>query len=252
MNDVARPLADELRAIAAHGYDFVDLTLEPPHAWPVDGREVGRLVRESGLQAVGHTPPFLPLASPIAELRVAARHVFRKLLDEFVAAGIDVVNLHPDPSGAVGREEATARNAAAVADLAADAADRGVRLMIENLGRNFGEPADLRPIFAVAPAVAFHLDVGHANIGDGPNRTAAFLQAFGDRLAHVHVHDNDGTADQHLPLGEGTIDWPAIVEELRHSGYDGTVTIEVHGNIEGRDGSLERWRTWWHAGPSGP
>ena len=39
--------------------------------------------------------------------------------------------------------------------------------------------------------------------------TAELLDAFGDRLLHVHVSDNHGgDRDEHLPLGAGNIDWP--------------------------------------------
>jgi hypothetical protein len=40
------------------------LTLEPPAAWPLDAGEVGRLLRELGLSAVGHTSPHLPSPRP--------------------------------------------------------------------------------------------------------------------------------------------------------------------------------------------
>jgi sugar phosphate isomerase/epimerase len=251
MNDARRPVVDELREIAARGYAFVDLTFEPPGAWPVEGAAGGRALRECGLQAVGHTPPYLPLASPIPELRAAARSVFAAMLGEFAAAGIALVNLHPDSTGVVStRQDLAERNAEAIAVLVDDAAVRGLRLMVENLGRDFSVPTDLAPLFAAAPSLAFHLDVGHANMARAqgvPNRTPALLEAFGERLAHVHVHDNDGERDLHAPLGAGTVDWAEIVRELRGRGYDATVTIEVFAAGEPRDRSRELWRRWWDA-----
>ena len=44
---------------------------------------------------------------------------------------------------------------------------------------------------------------------------------------HVHLHDNDGRSDLHLPPGAGTIDWAAVVLALKDAGYDGTITLEV-------------------------
>ena len=63
---------------------------------------------------------------------------------------------------------------------------------------------------------------------------------------HVHVHDNDGTADQHLPLGEGTLDVAAAARALHAQQYDGLVTIEVFED-EGRARSRERWEAAWAA-----
>ena len=73
MNDPSRPLEPELERIAELGFPLVDLTLEPQGAWPVDPAEVRRRLDATGLQAVGHTAPFLPMASAYPELEQAAR-----------------------------------------------------------------------------------------------------------------------------------------------------------------------------------
>jgi sugar phosphate isomerase/epimerase len=250
MNHPARPVADELRAIAGAGFDFVDLTLEPPAAWPVDAAEVARVVRELGLRVVGHTSPHLPIASAFDGLRDRAHEILRECFAVFAEVGAEVVNVHPDRMPTViAADVVIARNAEAVASLAEDADNAGVRLMVENMGRSFATPEELRPLFGAAPAAGFHLDVGHAHLGrraDEPNRTAALLDAFRDRLAHVHVHDNLGVDDLHLPLGAGTIDWPEIARALRRSGYDGTVTLEIFSREPAQvETSRRKWQGWW-------
>lgn len=251
MNNPALPLEDELRRVATAGFDFVDLTLEPPRSWPVDAAKVARLLDELGLSAVGHTAWYLPLASPYPELRKQARRVFRLAFDAFAAAGVELVNLHPDPGPRLLERDATARNAEAIAEIAEDARAAGVTLMVENLGRSFSRPDDLRPIFDAAAGARFHLDVGHAHMWRGarePNRTQALLEAFGERLAHVHVHDNLGADDLHLPLGAGTVDWRAVVRALKGARWDGTVTLEVFaGEPAHLDLSRRLWLEWWAA-----
>lgn len=122
-------------------------------------------------------------------------------------------------------------NADAIGELAQDAARFGITLMVENLDRLFARPEDLAPILGANPEVGLHLDVGHANLNLGlgeSNRSAAFIEMFGDRLEHVHLSDNRGGSDDlHLPLGAGTIDWRGAVRSLKDLGYDGTVTLEV-------------------------
>jgi sugar phosphate isomerase/epimerase len=44
------------------------------------------------------------------------------------------------------------------------------------------------------------LDVGHAKASDVPYER--FVERFGDRIHILHLHDNDGTADDHDPLPE--------------------------------------------------
>ena len=250
MNNPALQLEDELRWLAANGFDFVDLTLEPPHAWPVDPAEVRRLLEALGLAVVGHTAFYLPIASPFPELREASHALLDQAFAIFAEIGAAVVNVHPDPvTRLVPLDEVSARNAEALAELAERADAAGVRLMVENLGRSFARVGDLRPLLDAAPSLGFHLDVGHAHLlraRDEPNRTPDLLAVFGDRLAHVHVSDNLGVDDLHLPLGAGTIDWPATARELRGAGWDGTVTVEVFSPERRHlEMSARLWREWW-------
>ena len=257
MNFPGRSVLKEIHRIHEDGFDFVDLTLEPPAAWTPDGQQVGRLLDDLGLSAVGHTAWYLPIASPFPELRSTARDLYRKALDCFAEAGVELVNVHPDQKVPLtSRGEVRAANATAIASLAEDAEQRGIRLMVENLDRMFSGVDDLKPVLDAVPAAGFHLDCGHANLRLGMgerNRTPELLGAFGDRLAHVHLSDNRGGGeDLHLPLGAGMIDWKAIVRDLKDAGYDGTVTLEVFSRErEHLRTSRRLWLEWWGAGGVG-
>lgn len=251
MNFPGRSVMKEIHRISEDGFDFVDLTLEPPASWVPDGKEVGRLLGDLGMSAVGHTAWHLPIASPFKELRQVARDLYRRALDTFADAGVELVNVHPDQRVPLHpRDQMRKMNADAIAGLAEDAAARGMTIMVENLDRSFSGVEDLQAIFEGVPEAAFHLDVGHANLRLGlgeQNRTAALLAAFGDRLAHVHVSDNRGGGeDLHLPLGAGTIDWKANVRLLKKAGWDGTVTLEVFSRErEYLLMSRRLWLKWW-------
>ena len=54
-----------------------------------------------------------------------------------------------------------------------------------------------------------------------------FCTHLGGHIKHVHVSDNRGTNDDHLPLGVGNIDWKEAISALKSTGYDGTITLEV-------------------------
>ena len=251
MNNPTRPIDVELRRIASAGFDFVDLTLEPPAAWPCQPARIRSVLDEVGLRIVGHTAYYLPIASPFPELRRSSVDLLIEMLDAFAELGAGVVNVHPDASAKlVPRDDVIALNAETIATLAGEAAERGLVLVVENLG-HFGRVDELRPIFDAVPGAGFHLDVGHANLGRDrgePNRTPELLAAFGDRLGHVHASDNLGVDDLHLPLGAGTVDWPAAVRALKHAGWDGTVTLEVFSPEPALlDLSRRSWLDWWAA-----
>ena len=78
-----------------------------------------------------------------------------------------------------------------------------------------------------------------------------YLDRLGDKLMHVHLSDNDGTADQHLPLGavvRNPTDWPAHIKKLKASGYDGTITLEVFSEEKKHLlSSRELLRGWWES-----
>ncbi|HPT83242.1 MAG TPA: sugar phosphate isomerase/epimerase family protein [Limnochordia bacterium] len=72
--------------------------------------------------------------------------------------------------------------------------------------------------------VRLTLDVGHAVVaGCSPQD---FVQRLFDHIFHVHLHDNHGTVDEHLPLGQGTIDYVGVVQALYQAGYQGAITLE--------------------------
>ena len=67
------------------------------------------------------------------------------------------------------------------------------------------------------------LDIGHANhVGYAPD------EMIFDSIKHVHVHDNLGDDDSHLPLGEGSIDLKYIINTLESKNYDGIYILEVN------------------------
>jgi sugar phosphate isomerase/epimerase len=254
MNFPGRSVVKEIHRISEDGFDFVDLTLEPPAAWTPNGARIGGLLQDLGLPAVGHTAWYLPIASPFPELRTLARELYGRALDVFAEAGVTLVNVHPNARVPLhGREQVLSLNAEAIAGLAEDASQREITIMVENDDRAFSDPSALVAIFDRVPEARFHLDVGHANLRLGVgqrNRTEALLEAFGDRLAHVHVSDNRGGGDDlHLPLGAGTVDWRGAIESLKNVGWDGFVTLEVFSRErEHLLTSRRLWLEWWARG----
>ena len=47
-----------------------------------------------------------------------------------------------------------------------------------------------------------------------------------------------------VPLGEGEVDWPAILERLAEMGYSGTFTLEPHLERD-RDGVARSIEAFW-------
>jgi sugar phosphate isomerase/epimerase len=104
----------------------------------------------------------------------------------------------------------------------------GVRIALENYVTNRPEDWDgLERVIGWYPeaTVGFCLDVGHAHIGpfDGLARSRDLIQ----RLIVVHLHDNDGTGDQHLIPFDGTMPWETVADLIVSSPYVKPLTLEV-------------------------
>ncbi len=73
------------------------------------------------------------------------------------------------------------------------------------------------------------LDTGHAYImqrfgGPPPDQ---WVTEAGELLAHVHMQDNDGLADRHWGMGEGSLNWRAFFRALRALPHRPRLIIEV-------------------------
>ena len=230
MNHPARPLLGQIEWLGERGFDFLDLTLEPPHAssWNIDAPAIKRMLEANNLRVVGHTAPFLPIASPVEELRQAALHEFRRCIDVFQRVGAQWMNVHPGVSPMHDRAFTVQRNLESLRELLTYGRQKGLGIMIENLPDGFNTAQQLSELLDPLPELGLHLDIGHANLMTISNTTREILAAYGDRLKHVHLHDNrGGNLDLHLPLGAGNVDVADSVTALKSCGYGGTITLEV-------------------------
>jgi D-psicose/D-tagatose/L-ribulose 3-epimerase len=74
------------------------------------------------------------------------------------------------------------------------------------------------------PHCRLHLDTFHAHIEE--KNTADAIRQAGDRIAHVHISEND----RGVP-GTGSVAWDAMFGALRDIGYEGWLTVEAFGNF---------------------
>lgn len=73
------------------------------------------------------------------------------------------------------------------------------------------------------------LDLSHA--ATARQNSLELVRRWGDRLAHVHLTDGNGSAkDEHLLPGRGSQRADAVLAELAGRGYRGHVVLEVNTN----------------------
>lgn len=236
MNNPHNSILDEIRLFGEMGLDYVDLTIEYPEATPEkllkkEG-EIKDLLSTSNMGLTGHMPWFFEVSHPYPAVRDAFMAESLRIVDVAAKFGVDKLSTHTDHMDWY-KKAGGDRMMEAVVDffskLTEACEERGILFCIENFDfKNFTFD-NFRRLFEEIPKMGFVLDVGHANLygtnGEGITKAADEL---GGKLAHVHVHDNKGLEDEHLPVGAGYINWKKTLGKLKSTGYDKTITLEIH------------------------
>ncbi len=192
----------------------------------------------------------LSLHAPFSDVNIGSFN--RRILDESVKQvveaieiaselGMGSVTLHPghlSPISFSEPEKVLDITKESVKEIDAKIGELGIKVGVENMPDMVVticlKAEDLLHVIE-GTDIGICFDVGHANTtGEMEN----FLQLT-DKFINVHVHDNDGRSDYHLPLGEGTVDFKSVLREL--SGYSGNFVLEARtmdGVLKGK-GFLE-------------
>jgi sugar phosphate isomerase/epimerase len=240
MNDPRLDLLEEIKWVAENGFDYIDLTIEPLRAYEVDVDHIWSALKAFNLDAIGHTNPFLPSIFPIQSIRNVCLDEFKKYIDIFARLGINDAPFLSD-------EDKIKANISFLRKITRLCKPRGITLMFENYIAPFDSPKVFERILREVPELKIHLDVGHCNINQPENLTGAFFRKFGSKIVHVHLSDNKGKNDDHLPLGCGNIDWEEIIRIMKRYSFDASITLEVFSRD--RDYLLlsrDKLRYWWH------
>lgn len=107
------------------------------------------------------------------------------------------------------------------------AKELGCIIAVENIFEK--EPSTLRGLLEAIDDPSFRhcYDVGHWNMFTTVSIETWFAE-LGPYIAECHIHDNHGHSDEHLPLGEGLIDFDKVFELLKQYAPQSVWTIEAH------------------------
>ena len=119
------------------------------------------------------------------------------------------------------------------------AAQRGVEILIENTPNDLSSAARLNYFLGITHLdLKYCFDIGHAHIGGGIEME---FEAMQERIRSTHIHDNDGSGDQHLfPLeNKGTIQWAQAMKLLGSRREQYPLVLELREQ-PGVDGPVQR------------
>lgn len=170
------------------------------------------------------------LVSPTPELRNVRVDFLKRCIDLARTLGSDAVSfwagvVHDDASPEVSLDRLV-EGLRPILDYAYQA---GVRLAFEpEPGMRIQTMADFQDLLnrIDGPGFGLCLDIGHLHCLE-TDSIPAILERWSPRLFTVHLEDMKRGVHEHLRFGEGTVDFPPVIEQLRRQGYAGGINVEL-------------------------
>src|SRR5713101_5273602 len=233
---VSRKLTPEiLKQIAGAGFQGVEIFCTRSHfeySMKPEIRSMADALESSHLQLVSmHAPTSrdhsamresgTPLSICEVERvrRVEAMDELKRVID--VADGLPYVRLILHMGGSREMADPRKRDAAfsTLEHLILHAHDAGVTICVENTTSEMGDPAYLRAFVDETrlTGLRFNFDIGHAHLAELPeeDRIEKSFAPLRELVSSVHLHDNHGDKDEHLPPFGGSIDWGGAIKTVQ-------------------------------------
>jgi L-ribulose-5-phosphate 3-epimerase len=241
-------LTDAIALLAGEGYQSVAITLDSGALDPYEdptilARQVAKVrscldrygldrVVETGARYLlnprkKHDPT---LMDPDPARRAVRIDFLRKAIDLACALNAGCVSLWSGMlAGPISEEEAMERLSAALRPVLHHAEASGMPLAFEPEPGMFVDTfhrfdqLDQRVNHSLFQLT---VDIGHVHcIEEGPVPT--HLRRWAPRIENIHIEDMARGVHEHLMFGEGTVDFPPIIQALRDIGYRGGVHVEL-------------------------
>jgi len=112
----------------------------------------------------------------------------------------------------------------------------GTLICIENIFEATPNPLLQLCLGIESTAFGHCFDIGHWNMFATGSLDGWFAK-LGGQIRHLHLHDNQGQFDEHLPIGQGSIDFAALFALVDKLGLQPSMTLEAH-SLADLDASL--------------
>ena len=219
------------------GADKVELFMDGTH-WShiTDNHKEGLIqqLRRAGAQYSIHAPHYdLNMASEWGPVRAVALEQYKKTIrfagriqatHVVISPGI----IHPTTFD---KEKSRHYAAKGIKTLIPTAKQCKVKLAIENGGDRQRELFDHEAFISFIHSfneevVGAVLDVGHAHITRWPIELV--MKELSSKLLALHINDTRGNVDNHLPIGQGAIDWERVFQTIKMLDIEPDLVLEYN------------------------
>ncbi|HEX2169922.1 MAG TPA: sugar phosphate isomerase/epimerase family protein [Nitrososphaera sp.] len=254
LTNPSNEITSEIGKIYELNFEYAEIGIEGPEGNPdiINKKkdEIVKLLERFKHKPIGHTAYWIDLASDYDYIRHAWINEAIREIRIARELGIDLINFHANVNGMFFGEKRKVvldNLIKSLREIANQAKRFNVGVMLENtpLSNGIHNVDEFKYIIYNVPTLFVHLDIPHAFTSGGMKSVIDYINTFKDKIIHIHWHDNHGQKDEHLPIGEGSIDHEKAIKALKEIGYNGTITLEVFTNSNDAKSSADQLRTIW-------
>ena len=257
-------IEDTIERIADLGYTGIELLADVPHAWPAgllpERKKSIRHALDQHRLTISNINAFMMNAvadprqpywhpgwtDPDPHYRAIRREHTKRSLQ--LAQELGAPHITTEPGGHLTPEQSWETGAKIFYDELMPCVELAEKLQVQLLIEP--EPGLLIETFGQylqfmqrikSPWVGLNFDIGHAYcVSEDPQD---WVEKMESHTVHYHFEDIAATrVHQHLIPGRGAIDFAATMLEIRETGYDGWITVELYPYIENPDAAAREAR----------
>ena len=243
LTNPANNILKEIKLIHKLGFDYVEVGIELPSGAPDiiirNKNKILKLTNKFNSPALAHTAWWIDFGSGYEPVRRGWIEEAKICIDAAKSLDIKKTNFHFYSIGLTRHykpyhKEILKTIVTSLKEVVKYANSKGIAVMLENspIKKSVVGIKEYKFVIDSVPKLKVHLDIGHAFIENGMQGIKNYLFTFRNKLEHIHIHDNHGEGDEHLPLGKGKINFEQVAKWLKQINYNKTITFEVFTSKE--------------------
>jgi sugar phosphate isomerase/epimerase len=195
----------------------------------LNDQNIATLKRADDVKLTVHSPLDVVsnISNPDADARKTAVRKLKQSIDDSADVGAVAFVQHPGLK-TVDVENGWELNCESLLTLIDYGNSRGIKVLVENMAPKKSYMSSPSEFMEFSNANNLKLDIafdtGHAHIAGNIDE---FIQKLSSYFFMVHITDNDGVTDSHLNVGEGSIDWKKLLDNLQKQQFNGMYIVEA-------------------------
>lgn len=218
---ISKDILVNIQQLIEHGADKIELLMDGPKWNDMEDifPELKQQLKTFPVSYTIHPPAWdINLTSENRSIRDASFNEYKKAIEFAHMIEADHVVIHPGFCFSPHFDKKIAQQRALnyINELCQIAKKLNIKLAIENVGYHgtsiFTQDEYTHFLVNVDDTAGYLIDTGHAHLNNWD--IPQLIKDTKDRLLALHLHDNNKSGDDHLPIGAGNIAWNKVFSAI--------------------------------------